>query len=187
MDKKRIRKAVLKNRSSLSSVERREKDSLISKHLESLPLFQKVTNILIYFSFNDEVGTHKIIEKWMKRKNFFLPRLVSGGTFLALPFASFENLEPNSFGIFEPKLPLEKDESKTKLDLIILPGVAFDRKGNRIGMGKGYYDRFLVSQKGVPLVALAYSEQILDQLPCKPYDEPVDMIVTEKEVIRCKS
>jgi len=187
MEKMEIRKAVLKKRNAISKAERREKDALIVKHLESLPIFQKSANILIYFSFDGEVGTHKFIEKWMKRKNFFLPRLNSVGTFLALPVESIEDLEPNIFGIFEPKLRMEYAGRKPELDLIIMPGVAFDKNGNRIGMGKGYYDLFLAEKKDIPRIALAYGVQILDQLPSKPYDVPVDMIVTEEEVIRCKS
>lgn len=187
MDKKQIRKAALKKRSSLSDNERRDKSAQIMKRLEALPSFQKALNILVYFSFNDEVRTQKLLEKWMKRKNFFLPRLIPGETFLALRFDSIEDLEPNIFGIFEPKLPSEEADLPPELDLILMPGVAFDRHGNRIGMGKGYYDRFLEGQKGVPRVALAFSEQILDQVPSKPYDKTVDLIVTEKEIIRCIS
>jgi 5-formyltetrahydrofolate cyclo-ligase len=125
------------------------------------------------------------MEKWMSRKNFYLPRLIPGDNFLPLPVTYIDELEKNSYGIFEPKMPSGTADLNPKLDLIIMPGVAFDQTGSRVGMGKGYYDHFLADKKGIPRIGLAYSEQVLAHVPRNTYDEPVDMIVTEKGVIRC--
>jgi len=187
MDKAEIRQTILRKRSALSLIDHNEKDTRIQKELEFLSIFRKAKNILIYFSFNSEVDTHQLIIKWMKKKNFFLPRLIPGDTFLAAPISSLEELEINSFGIHEPKAGTARDEANQPLDLIIMPGVAFDLTGSRIGMGKGYYDHFLADKKSVPRIGLAYSEQVLAHVPRNTYDVPVDMIITEKGVIRCTS
>lgn len=186
MDKVEIRRLALEKRNSLSEADRKTKSFGIGKLLESLELFQNAETVLFYYSHNSEVDTLSLIRKWMQEKSFFLPRLTPDDSFLALPVSSLDELELNRYGIPEPPMPSTEADKSPKLDLIIMPGVAFDRKGNRIGMGKGYYDRFLAGQKGVPKVALAYSEQVLDSVPKEPYDEPVDMIITENEVIRCK-
>jgi 5-formyltetrahydrofolate cyclo-ligase len=185
MNKAEIRQLALEKRNALSEADKKTKSDEISKLLESLELFQNATNILAYFSHHKEVDTLSLLRKWMHEKSFFLPRLTSESSFLALPISSFDELEMNRYGIPEPPIP-SGEEERASLDLIIVPGVAFDRRGNRIGMGKGYYDRFLAGQKKVPKVALAYSEQVLDSVPKEPYDESIDMIITENEIIRCK-
>jgi len=129
------------------------------------------------------VETHDFIKKWIDRKSILLPRLSDDNSFIVLPVTSLKEMEPNKFGIPEPIISNMTD---IEPELILLPGVAFDREGNRIGMGKGYYDRFLAHKKGVPRVALSYSEQVLESVPKEPYDVAVDWIITEDELIRCQ-
>jgi len=183
MDKVEIRRLALEKRNALSEADKKAKSFEIGELLESLELFQNAKTVLFYYSHNGEVDTLGLMRKWMKEKRFLLPRLTSDDSFLALSVSSLDELELNRYGIPEPAM---QDDESPKPDLIIVPGAAFDRKGNRIGMGKGYYDRFLSGQRGVPKVALAYSEQILDSVPKEPYDEPIDMIITENEIIRCQ-
>ena len=183
MNKTEIRQSALEKRSALSGAEKRIKDLKIAKLLESQDFFQDAKKILIYYSHHNEVDTLYLMKKWMHEKNLFLPRLTSEDNFVALPLITLEALELNQFGIPEP--PKSEHEISPKLDLIIVPGVAFDGKGGRIGMGKGYYDRFLAGKREVPKVALAYSAQVLDTVPQDPYDESIDMIATEDELIRC--
>lgn len=185
MDKPAIRQLALEKRNALGEADRKSKSHEIGKRLESLEVFQNAKTVLAYYSHHREVDTLGLMKKWIKEKTFLLPKLKSDNSFLALPISSLDELELNRYGIPEPAMPSTKEGEKLKLDLIIVPGVAFDRKGNRIGMGKGYYDRFLAGQKGVPRVALAYSEQVLDRVPKEPYDEGVDWIITEDELIRC--
>lgn len=182
MNKSEIRATFLNRRSALTQKEQTLKSKKIIKHLESIQLFKDAKNILFYYSLNSEVETHDLIKRWIDRKGILLPRLFDESTFVALPVNSLEKMECNRFGIPEPSASKVKSGDP---DLIIVPGVAFDRRGNRIGMGKGYYDRFLSHHKGVPRVALAYSEQILESIPKEPYDEKVDWIITENELIRC--
>lgn len=185
MEKSALRKHALDIRNSLSEVERRSKSDQIKSRLESTELFRNSKNILLYLGHGSEVETLGLIGEWMKEKNFFLPRLTSSETFMPVRLSSLDDLKPNIFGIPEPASMPDPSDPPIGLDLILVPGVAFDRSGNRIGMGKGFYDRFLAEKKGIPKVALAYSEQILDQLHKEPYDEKVDWILTEKETIRC--
>ncbi|MBN2307143.1 5-formyltetrahydrofolate cyclo-ligase [Candidatus Peregrinibacteria bacterium] len=182
MDKDEIRSSALKKRKALSSEKQEEKSEKIISRLEALDVFKQAEVVLIYYSHHGEVRTQELMARWIGRKQFLLPRLTEGDTFLVQPVSSLETLEENRFGIPEPAV---SEVEAPRPDLIVVPGVAFDRDGNRIGMGSGYYDRFLEDKKDVPKVALAYSEQVLDEVPKEPYDEPVDYIITEDEVIRC--
>ena len=182
MKKSEIRSKILKKRTVLTGKQQESLSKRILRRLEGLEVFKRAKVILLYFSHHGEVQTNDFIKKWDSRKKFMLPRLQEGDTFLALSFSSADELEKNHFGIPEPRATKQKQPNP---DLIIVPGVAFDRRGNRIGMGKGYYDRFLAKKKGIPRVALAYSEQVLDSIPKEPYDESVDWIITEDEAIRC--
>lgn len=182
MNKEEIRSEALKKRQTFSEEQQLEKSETIIAKLEALDVFKQAEVILVYFSHHKEVHTQDFIAKWLDSKTILLPRLTEGNTFMVHPISSLDELEENRFGIPEPAVS-ELDAPRP--DLIILPGVAFDRKGNRIGMGSGYYDRFLADKKDIPRIALAYSQQVLDSVPRKSYDEPVDVIITEDEVIRC--
>lgn len=183
MNKTEIRASVLQRRKNLSNAEHIERSKKIIRQLEILDLFKEAKVVLSYYSHNGEVRTQEFMERWLGKKIFLLPRLRVNSNFIALPFSSLDELEKNRFGIPEP---LPSETKVPKPELIIVPGVAFDRRGNRIGMGKGYYDRFLEDKKDIPTIALAYSEQVLDELPKDPYDIPIDTIITENEVIRCQ-
>lgn len=182
MDKAEIRSQALKKRKALTSEEQKEKSEDIIEQLEKLDVFKNAEVILVYYSHHGEVRTQDFMAKWLDKKQFLLPKLTEGDTFLVQPLSSLDELEENRYGIPEPAV---SELEAPRPELIIVPGVAFDRKGNRIGMGNGYYDRFLADKKDIPTVALAYGQQILDSVPQKPYDEPVDYIITEDEVIRC--
>ncbi len=184
MDKPEVRRIALEKRNALSEADRQAKSIKIAEQLESQEVFQNAKSVLFYYSVQSEVSTLDLLSQFVKKKSLFLPRLYDEKTFMTPRFSSFDELEPNRYGVPEPPIPSEFNESP-KLDLIIVPGVAFDREGNRLGMGKGYYDRFLENYDGVPKMALAYSEQVLDSVPKEPYDIGIDFIVTENEVIRC--
>ena len=166
----------------MSIGEQESESSAIQAQLEKLTIFTKAEAILCYYSHHGEVRTQELMTKWLNKKTFLLPKLTEGNTFLVQPITSLDTLEENRFGIPEPVI---SELEAPRPELIIVPGVAFDRKGNRIGMGSGYYDRYLADKEDIPKIALAYSQQILDELPKEPYDKPVDYIITKDEVIRC--
>ncbi len=183
MDKKTIRESGLKARNGLSKEEVQEKSLQILGSLEAQTFFQNSKHVLFYYPHQNEVHTLELIKTYLAAKKIYLPKISRKGEFEPWLCEDLNQLPLNKYGIPEPSEGMKPPHER--LDLIILPGVAFDPKGNRIGMGKGYYDRFLAHQKGVIKVALAYENQIFDELPKDPYDEPVDMIITEKRVIHC--
>ena len=180
MDKETLRKKALENRNQISEAKRREKSKAIIEKLEGLEEFSQAEKVLAYYSFGSEVETKEVLEKWAEEKQLYLPKLNEDSSFQALPYGP---LKENRYGIPEPA----EGKPAEKLDLIILPGVAFDRNGGRLGMGKGYYDRFLADMKGVLKIALAFQEQVLDSVPLSTYDENVNLIITDCEIIRPKS
>lgn len=184
MSKSEIRQKILRLRKTHSKKEYLENNSSIEEKLAKLNEFKKAHVILIYLSLPDEVETYTIINNF-KEKIFVAPRIAD---FTKEPLLQlFEFTHPkhtlkNKFGILEPRdtnrwfLPEE-------IDLAIIPGVAFDLKCNRLGFGKGYYDK-LLKKLHCPSIGLAYELQIVPKLPLDEHDEAVDMIVTEERVIR---
>ena len=191
-EKKALRKKILALRDALSIEERQSKSKAIKDRLFSLPQFIAARSVALFVSFRSEVLTESIIRQALSlskviavpitdrvRKQLLLSRIVDYTADLA----------PGTWGILEPKpgsiRPLALDE----VDLVIAPGVAFDRKGRRIGYGGGFYDgllRALPARK--PVVSLAFALQIIDTVPFDlAHDEPVDIIITEAGVIYCIS
>lgn len=186
--KKTIRKKILLNRDRISHALKAEKDSLIRQALCSLPEFINASTILFYASFRSEVDTQNIIKHELKAgKKLALPKVNKEGHRLMLyEVKDFRELQPGFMGIPEPFVPDERFISVDEIDLVIIPGAAFDHSGNRLGYGAGYYD-FLLSgrkKKKMIIIALAYEEQIVDSIPQEEHDVKVDIIVTDKRVIR---
>ncbi|MCD8260245.1 MAG: 5-formyltetrahydrofolate cyclo-ligase [Bacteroides sp.] len=149
--------------------------------LESFVYFQQAKTVLLYHSLPDEVNTRYFIEKWKREKKILLP-VVRGEEMVLCPYEGAENCKVGSFGITEPvTLPYTDYE---KIDLALIPGVAFDRKGNRLGRGKGYYDRILPYISATK-TGICFSFQLLDEIPREPFDVPMDFILTEKELLTC--
>ncbi|MBN2087767.1 5-formyltetrahydrofolate cyclo-ligase [Candidatus Peregrinibacteria bacterium] len=184
-DKKEIRSKLLEIRRSLPIVQRNQKSKVICDKLEELAVFQNSDHILFYYSFDTEVDTIPIINKYVKEKRIYLPRLISENQFVALPFHNFDTLKQSSFQIPEPIKKEDEESYESRLDLIIVPGVGFDKNGNRIGMGKGYYDRYLAKLPHTPKVALAFENQVLESIPKEKYDESVNIIITEENIYNC--
>lgn len=182
MNKEELRKKALELRRGIPETVRQEKSAKIMNHLESLPLFKKASKVLFYYTNQEEVDVLPLIDRWKVKKEIYLPTLMKGDIFKATKMEEGMPLIKNIYRIPEP----ENTSEATDLDLILVPGVAFDENGARLGMGKGYYDRFLKTQKGVFKIGLAYIEQILAGIPQNAYDENVDMIITDKRIIEIK-
>lgn len=171
--KARARKALL------SESERQQAASIVFEQIEQLAPFMMAQHILIYHSLPDELSTLRFLGKWNLKKQFFLPR-VNGVNLDILPYDK-STLKLGAFHIEEPQgnevTPLEQ------IDLIIVPAIAFDNKGNRVGRGRGYYDRLLAGTPAIK-VGVAFDCQIVDDIEVDPYDQPVDIIITERRIIR---
>lgn len=153
-----------------------------------LPEFASAKRILLYASKGSEVHTNGIIQSALSfGKKVALPVTKKEGKELALYWiAGLEELAPGAFGIPEPPEKPETRAMPEEIDLAIVPGVSFDRRGHRIGYGMGYYDS-LLSRMKCPKVGLAYEVQIVPHVPDEPHDVAVDKVVTEKEVIDCRN
>ena len=187
--KNQIRTRVLKLRDSISQQERQVREQIISKRIQDLPVFIKASAIFFYASFRSEVGTLLFIEQTLKMgKRVILPVVIKEQTRLALyEIYSIHELVPGYMKIPEPIHDGKSEFNLAHVDLIIIPGVAYDRKGNRIGYGGGYYDRLLADLKSVkvPILAPSFIEQLVPSIPSESHDRKVDIIVTEDGVIYC--
>lgn len=188
--KKNLRKELLKKRNLLSKEEIHHKSLLITEKLKSRSFYKDAKHIMLYLSFDSEVLTNFIIEDLMNsNKKVYIPLTVPKTRELIVSelINLEEDLEVGNFGVLEPKKEAIRPVSVDLLDLVIVPGVGFEKSGYRIGYGGGYYDRFLpkISVK-TPKVALAFEVQMIEKVPTDEYDFPVDYIITEEEIIDCK-
>jgi 5-formyltetrahydrofolate cyclo-ligase len=188
--KKRQRKEFAEKRDLLSLNQIMDKSMKIKDSFISLKETRKAKKIMIYVSFKSEVRTREIILELLKRrKKVIVPVIDSKKNEINLSeLKNFQKeLVPNKLGIFQPSKEFFRPFKPKELDLIVVPGIAFDEKGTRIGFGKGYYDKFLSKiPKRIPVIALAFEEQIGKNLSCEKHDIPVHKIITEKRVIECK-
>jgi 5-formyltetrahydrofolate cyclo-ligase len=154
----------------------------IAERFLGLPEVEAARTVMLYWSFGSEVPTDALIARLHERDaTVALPR-IDGSELVPVRFAPGDATEPTSFGAKEPAGGLAI--SPARLDVVAVPGVAFDRAGRRIGYGAGFYDRFLPATSAVA-VALAFEVQMVgEDLPAGRNDVDVDMIVTESETLR---
>jgi len=187
MNKEEIRKSTLKKRLALSSREIKDKSHQIFLNLIKTKEFLNSKNIMFYVATRSEVQTEKMIEVSIKMgKKVFVPIILTDGIDLAPSrLIDFDReLEKGKKGILEPKKEYQRLFPPKNIDLIILPGIAFDLAGNRIGRGLGYYDNFLKKvSPSTKLTSLAFEMQIVKKVPNDSNDIPVDKIITEKRII----
>jgi 5-formyltetrahydrofolate cyclo-ligase len=181
-----IRKAISAKRRSLNHNLKEKFDKLIQKKLENSIEWKKAKNILIYISHIHEVNTINLIKSWSKEKNFIIPKTNKKKLILTLhEFKSFEDLILGNYNILEPKKNSKIVKPK-KIDLAIIPGIAFDLNGNRIGYGKAYYD-YLMPYLSCLKIGLAYSVQIVDNIPAEKHDQKIDILITDKKIYKFNS
>lgn len=188
MNKKMLRSEMLSKRNSLSQQGLMEKSSAITKLLFSTDYYKDSKYIMSYIDFRNEVRTEEIIKKALKEgKNVIIPiSIVETRQLILSQLMDYDKeLEAGTYGILEPKKKFIREVNPDLIDLILMPGVAFDRRGYRIGYGGGYYDRFLTRiDKSVPKAALAFDLQMVPYVKEGRYDIPVDYIITESEIIK---
>ena len=188
-DKKILRKEILTKRNNIDVVEKEEMDKKILNKFYESKYYRESKNIFIYISYDSEINTKEIINKALiDNKKIYVPRTEFKTRLMdAVEITSLENLIESEYGILEPSI-YEPHIEPNELDLIVVPGVGFDRNGGRMGYGAGFYDRYFKKiskdkmQKIVKL-ALAYDFQILEDVPMNEQDVPVNYIITEKEFI----
>lgn len=192
--KKRLREKLLKKRDSIPPDRKAQKESAIEKKLFDLDIFKKAKCLLMYVSFRSEVDTRKYLDDVLNMgKVLVLPLVDSRHKGLTLyKITDTSELSPGYMGIPEPAARESRKVTIKDIDLVVIPGTGFDIKGNRLGYGGGYYDRLLSYEskqlaqvEHIPTVALAFEEQIGEEIPTEPHDIQVDMIITDKRLIRC--
>ena len=182
--KNQLKETSLEKRNSLSKEEIMEKSEKIEDALLNLDQYSKSKTIMFFVSFNSEVYTHDMIRKALKTKTAIIPKVLHKEIEPSL-IIDFDNLIPSGkFGILEP-IEIMKIAYKN-IDLVLVPGIAFDREGHRIGYGFGYYDKFLTKVPKAVKIGLCFDFQVVDKIPREEHDVPVDFIVTEERVIECR-
>lgn len=184
-----LRRKVLAARRELSAEERRDRSDRIARRVYALEAWRRAGIVHLYVGALDgEVETREIAhEAWLGGKRVACPVVRWDPPRLDHhEIGSLGELAVDSRGMWEPDPSVAPPVDPAAIDLVVAPGLAFDREGNRIGFGAGFYDRFLASIDA-PAVALAYSLQVFDAVPHGEHDVPVDWIVTENETIDCRS
>jgi len=185
-EKKVLRNKILEIRDSLNNNEKELMDNKIFNELINTDLYKRSINIFIYISFSNEINTRNIIEKAFKdKKNVFIPKVYKDDKLMkAIKLNSIDELKKNSMGILEP-IDDSNYIEKENIDLIVVPGVVFDKECNRIGYGGGYYDRYLKDIKSKEnKIALAYDLQIVDKIESEVHDIKVDYIITNTRALK---
>ncbi|QYJ80676.1 5-formyltetrahydrofolate cyclo-ligase [Shewanella acanthi] len=187
-----LRKQIRLERNSLTDTEQQQASIAALKHILSELMERQVKRVALYLTHDGELATAPLIAAlWQLGIHTYLPRLhpFNPGQLLFLHYSESSIMLPNQFGILEPKLDVRDVMPIDALDVVITPLVAFDSKGNRMGMGGGYYDRTLAnwSIHGKPLpMGYAHDCQKVELLPCEHWDVPLPIIVTPSGLLRFK-
>lgn len=183
--KKQLRGEVIQARTALDDNTLKSKSKVICDKFWNLEEFQKAQNIMAYISFRNEVDVSFLFDKlWSMGKKVIIPvcdpKEIAINPSLLLNMES--DLQSGTWGILEPKPEAFRPVDPQDIDFVIVPGVAFDTKCNRLGYGGGFYDRFLPGlKKGTPKVAAAFQLQIVNNLIPGEYDIPMDFVITEEK------
>lgn len=188
MDKSQMRREIKSRLIEIEPQQRAQKSKQICRHLTGTEEFKKAGTVMVYLSMAHEVDTASVIlQCWQQEKTVIVPK-VSWQQRHMIPVeinSLNSGISTGAGGLRNPTtgapMPVED------IDMVITPGLAFDKKGNRLGRGGAYYDRFLASEglKAV-ICSMAFSEQIVDEVPTDQHDKTVDFIVTENGIINCK-
>jgi 5-formyltetrahydrofolate cyclo-ligase len=188
VDAKQLREMVRKRRDGMPERERLRKSDEVWKRLVELPAFQMASTALFYVSVSSEVETAMM--RTLTRElgmTVACPRSKPGDKSMSFHvLASEDELSPGAYGILQPAA--ETPLADLKDAVVLVPGMAFDRQGHRLGFGGGYYDRWLAGPgQGLPTVALAFHEQVVESVPQEAHDIPIQWLVTDKETVDCSA
>lgn len=160
----------------MSDVERYSLSQKLMERLEKHPRFVEAHTVMLFHSLPDEVHTHELLERYVHRKQVLLP-VVKGCELQIVPYSSDENLVSGAFGISEPRG--EHFSAFQNIDLIVVPGLAFDRYGHRLGRGRGFYDRFLSQPalQNVYKLGVCFPCQLQVEVPVGEHDVKMDELL----------
>ena len=173
MEKKELRALIKTLKKQRSKEQLLTQSEQILAKLEQHPDFAKAEIVMLYSALPDEVQTQAFLEKWHLKKKIILPTVV-GDDIIPVEYGRDTAFAVGDFNILEP----QNEPYQGGFDLIIVPGVAFDRKGNRLGRGRGYYDRFLCQHLDVKRIGICFDFQLVDEVPAEPFDIRMDEVLS---------
>lgn len=183
-----LRTQVLARRAALTPAERVERGAAVREQLRRLPEVQVARTIIGYAAFGAEVDIDDVLTELSDAgRGVFLPFVDGDDLGIARVADLATDLAPGYRGVREPKAIGRRPANPRRCEVAIVPGVAFDRQGGRLGYGGGHFDRLLARLRpGTPVVAVAFATQMVDAVPREPHDHPMDLVVTEEETLRVK-
>jgi len=188
MDKATLRRELQNCLLSITSQQRSEKSRKACKNLVSIPQFQNASMVMMFLSLPHEVDTSEaILHAWQLGKAIAVPKVsFQQRHMIAVQINSLETgISTEASGLQNPiaGVPVAFEE----IDLVVTPALGFDKKGNRLGRGRAYYDRFFANNElKASRCGFGFAEQLVEKIPVTDHDEPVDILVTEKEIIYIK-
>lgn len=182
MTKQEIRKIMIELRKSLQNDIKKRKSERITRTFIDLILKKKIKTVLLYAPFGSEVDTWRIFDFCQENSIKTAFPKVNGNDLEIYWIEDPSQLVSGYRGILEPTCGQKANVEE--IDVIAVPGIAFDKNCYRIGYGGGFYDRLLLKKKGLA-IGLAYEEQIIDEIPIEPFDKRLDLIITDERVISC--
>ncbi len=180
MEKKEIRKLIFQRRKSADAEILKANSDVICKKIMESEAFQSAGCIYVYMDYKGEVSMRPLLEtSWRMKKKVAAPKVTGPGEMTYYYIQSYDDVAPGYFRIPEPVTQIEAREESA---LLIVPGVAFDRRLHRCGYGQGFYDRYLAAHREHPTIAVAFDFQIVEEVPAGAYDVLPQVLITEKEV-----
>ncbi|HNX69063.1 MAG TPA: 5-formyltetrahydrofolate cyclo-ligase [Candidatus Omnitrophota bacterium] len=178
-EKTSLRRSLQEKRSGISALRRKKKSRRIFEKLFRLPGFGKAEHVALYYSLPGEVDTRPFLKKLFCEKKIYLPRVNPRKKDMRFfRVGSLSDLRKGAYAIMEPRKSCP-GRGASKMDLIVVPGVAFDRRGGRLGRGGGYYDRILRRAGKVPVIGVCFREQLVKKVPMTLRDVRVDRVITD--------
>ena len=178
MEKTEVRRLVRELKRAVPSGEKLRRSEAVMAQVEQLPAFREAKVVLLYWSMADEVQTHAFVERWYREKTVLLPCVDGDDLRLRQYTGPGCMTSGEQFGIGEPTGAEWTDLGAVQL--IVVPGVAFDSTGTRMGRGRGFYDRLLKSTPQAVKVGVAYNFQMMDSIPTEPHDVKMDVVISEQ-------
>ena len=179
MDKKELRRYIREQKRHFTSQQLGEMSLCIMSSVLTHPRVQEADTILMYHSLPDEVDTHSALDQLLAMgKKVLLPKVVSDTEMTIHEYTGADSLQPSEpYGILEPTTS-ELSIINCQLSIAIVPGMAFDKQGHRLGRGKGYYDRFLSRIPNIYKIGVCFPFQMLESIPLKSTDVVMDEVIT---------
>ena len=187
-ERQRLRKQILGARDLMSANERHEKSRSAMENFWSLPEMKHWSTLFIYVNFRSELETLELINLCLNQGKRVAVPLVDASTVSMIPLLikdPAKDLVPGYYDIPEPDPQQSLRVAAREIDAAVIPGSVFDIHGGRLGYGGGYYDRFLVNDAPqAKRIGLAFEMQVVEDVPVQPHDQPLDILITEKRIVK---